>query len=325
MIDAALIARGLKLVLPDLAYGVRVDVLEAFEQALDTAIHDREKRILNQLIDNARYAREHQLPGCQDTGTVWVMLEVGPDVAISSTCFTQINAVVAQAYQVGALRKSTVFDSVFCRENRGDNTPAFTEIHLREDFEPGYVELHVMLKGAGSDNASRLAMLNPSDGVEGIERLVCEVVQEKGINACPPLVVGVGVGATFDTVAHLSKQALLRAVGVPAVTPEQAALEERLLTAVNALGIGAAGLGGLHTALAVHVETAPCHIAALPVAVNLGCSAMRAATIAIQDGEILGIKDPQSGHIASSLAELQSPQPVIKQATQTFVTQEQHS
>ena len=171
---------------------------------------------------------------------------------------------------------SVVRDALFDRANTGDNTPAFTEIATK----PGHgATLHVLLKGGGSDNASRVVMLAPGSGIEGVRKVVLDCVREKAANACPPLVVGVGVGATFDKVAGLAKHALLREIGTPAATPEHAAFESELLDAINATGIGPGALGGKATALAVHLETAPCHIAALPVAVNMGCSAMRSASI----------------------------------------------
>jgi fumarate hydratase class I/fumarate hydratase subunit alpha len=169
---------------------------------------------------------------------------------------------------------SMVRDALFDRTNTGDNTPAIVSVSLR----PGTgAEVDVMLKGGGSDNASTLAMLPPSAGVEGVRRFVLETVVAKATGACPPLVVGVAVGGTFDTVAALAKKALLREIGSPASSAQAAGLESALLAEINATGIGPAGLGGRTTALAVHIVTAPCHIAALPVAVNLGCCAMRSA------------------------------------------------
>jgi fumarate hydratase class I/fumarate hydratase subunit alpha len=186
---------------------------------------------------------------------------------------------IAAAYRVGTLRMSMVRDALFDRTNTGDNTPAILSVSLR----PGTgAEVDVMLKGGGSDNASALAMLPPSAGVEGVRRFVLETVEANATGACPPLLVGVAVGGTFDTVAGLAKGQLLREIGSPAASAEAADLEASLLSAVNATGIGPAGLGGRTTALAVHVVTAPCHIAALPVAVNLGCCAIRSAHREIQ-------------------------------------------
>jgi fumarate hydratase class I/fumarate hydratase subunit alpha len=171
---------------------------------------------------------------------------------------------------------STVCDALLDRSNRGDNGPAFVEIA----FRPGSgATVHVMLKGGGSDNASRVVMLPPSAGWNGVRDVVMAAVREKASSACPPLLIGVGVGATFDKVGTLAKKALLREIGEAPSDPRLAALEAELLDAVNETGIGAGGLGGDVTALAVHVATAPCHIAALPVAVNMGCCAVRSASI----------------------------------------------
>ncbi len=171
-------------------------------------------------------------------------------------------------------------DALFDRTNTDTNTPAFIEIvHAAR---PGIgATVHLMLKGGGSDNASRVQMLPPGAGIDGVRRVVLETVEAGATGACPPLLVGVGVGATFDKVAGLAKRALLRPIGQPPAGPSIAALEAELLAAINATGIGPAGLGGDTTALAVHVLTAPCHIAALPVAVNLGCSAVRSATFSV--------------------------------------------
>jgi fumarate hydratase class I/fumarate hydratase subunit alpha len=208
---------------------------------------------------------------------VWV--ELGSDGWSGGDLQAGIDIAVRDAYREGALRMSVVRDALGDRSNNGDNTPAFVDVTLR----PGAgATVHVMLKGGGSDNASALVMLDPSAGAEGIRRFVVETVSAKATGACPPLVVGVGVGGTFDSVGKLAKKALLRPLDTPAPSSAAALLEAELLEAINALGIGPAGLGGTTTALAVHVITAPCHIAALPVAVNLGCSAMRSVTVELQ-------------------------------------------
>ena len=198
--------------------------------------------------------------------------------------FSRVNEAVAFAYEHARLRKSVVRDALFDRANTGDNTPAFCEIHTTEEL--GVARLHVMLKGGGSDNASRVVMLTPSAGAQGIIDTVLQCVREKAANACPPLIVGVGIGATFDKVAGLAKHALMRPLGQNHPNPQTAQFEAELLSAINATGIGAGALGGCTTALGVRVETAPCHIAALPVAVNMGCSAMRRATIPLECVEL---------------------------------------
>ena len=258
-----------------LAWDLPADVQQALQEARAAETGLRGRRALDLLLANARTARDERMPLCQDTGTVWCCLEAGPDVAVAGDALAGVDEAVAAVYTGERLRKSLVADALSDRSNTGDNTPAFTELRLVE--RPG-ARLHLMLKGGGSDNASRVAMLPPSAGRQGVIDTVLACVSEKAANACPPLIVGVGVGATFDKVASLAKHALMRPVGSPAADPAAAALEGELLDAVNATGIGPAALGGRATALAVHLETAPCHIAALPVAVNMGCSALRRGT-----------------------------------------------
>lgn len=258
------------------AVTLREDVLLGLARAREAEDQPRAQSVLDCLLENARIAREDGVPLCQDTGTCWIRLEIGEELSIPGDVLSQVDDAVARAYADGRLRMSVVRDALFDRTNTGDNTPAFAEIATR----PGHgATLHVMLKGGGSDNASRVVMLAPGAGVEGVKKVILDCVREKAANACPPLVVGVGVGATFDKVAGLAKHALLREIGTPAATPEHAVFERELLDAINATGIGPGALGGKTTALAVHLETAPCHIAALPVAVNMGCSAMRSASI----------------------------------------------
>lgn len=260
------------------ATSLRPDVLAAVERAADAESDPRAQSVLHQILENARIAQRDDVPLCQDTGTVWVCLEVGEELSIPSNIFSQVNDAVARAYADGKLRMSLVHDALLNRSNTNANTPAFCELA----FRPGKgASLHVMLKGGGSDNASRVVMLPPGSGREGIKREVLACVREKAANACPPLIIGVGIGATFDKVAGLAKHALLRPVGTPAENIEVAQFESELLEAVNALGIGPAALGGNVTALAVQVETAPCHIAALPIAINMGCCAMRSKSITL--------------------------------------------
>lgn len=265
---------------------LRADCAQAIESAWMRAMSEdgseREALVLDDIRQNAAIAQNADVPLCQDTGSVWVCLEAGADALIPADIFSGVDEAVAQAYEQGGLRMSMVRDALFDRTNTGDNTPAFCEVRLTQGRG---AKLHVMLKGGGSDNASRLVMLAPGEGREGVARVVLEAVREKAANACPPLVVGVGVGGTFDKVAGLSKRALLRPVGSPAESARAAAFEEELLDAINATGIGPAALGGACTALAVHLLTAPCHIAALPVAVNMGCCAMRTASFILMDEE----------------------------------------
>ncbi|MBQ9001648.1 MAG: fumarate hydratase [Eggerthellaceae bacterium] len=269
------VAATLRRALPQLAFELPDDIRLALEAARAREESPRASEALRLLVENARIAGEDRVAICQDTGSVWVCLEIGPDVAVTGDVLDGVNAAVAEAYTACNLRKSLVRNAVFDRTNTADNTPAFAEIHT--SAQPG-ARLHVMCKGGGSDNASRVVMLAPSAGREGVVDAVVACVREKAANACPPLLIGVGVGATFDKVAGLAKMALMRPVGSPAPDERTAAFESELLAAVNATGIGAAALGGATTALAVHVNTAPCHIAALPLAINMGCSAMRRGT-----------------------------------------------
>ena len=276
-LDAEAVGEAVYDAIRQCAVTLRPDFRKAVEAAREEAAPEsREAGVLDRILENARIGATDGVPICQDTGSVWVCLEVGESLAVPGNIFSRVNDAVARAYTDGRLRMSLVRDALFDRANTGDNTPAFCELKL----VPGAsATLHVLLKGGGSDNASRVVMLPPGAGADGVRRVVLDCVREKAANACPPLVIGLGVGATFDKVAGLAKHALLREVGSSAASAEAAAFEEELLAEVNALCIGPAALGGAPTALAVHLETAPCHIAALPVAVNMGCCAMRSASV----------------------------------------------
>lgn len=276
-LDAETVGEAVYDAIRQCAVTLRPDFRKAVEAAREEAAPEsREAGVLDRILENARIGATDGVPICQDTGSVWVCLEVGESLAVPGNIFSRVNDAVARAYTDGRLRMSLVRDALFDRANTGDNTPAFCELKLVPGDD---ATLHVLLKGGGSDNASRVVMLPPGAGADGVRRVVLDCVREKAANACPPLVIGLGVGATFDKVAGLAKHALLREVGSSAASAEAAAFEEELLAEVNALGIGPAALGGAPTALAVHLETAPCHIAALPVAVNMGCCAMRSASV----------------------------------------------
>lgn len=280
MLPSASIAEAVRVAIPRAAYSLREDFLQALRVAEQRERSPRGRAVLAQLLENAAIARDDAVPVCQDTGTVWVRVELGEDECVCGDLQTAIDAAVAEAYRDAKLRMSVVHDALLDRTNSGDNTPAFVEIAL--GVRPGTgATVHVMLKGGGSDNASRVEMLPPGAGIAGVRRVVMEAVETKATGACPPLLVGVGVGTTFDKVGGLAKKALLRRIGTPPSDPRLAEFEAELLAAINATGIGPAGLGGDTTALAVHVATAPCHIAALPVAVNLGCSAVRSVTVEV--------------------------------------------
>lgn len=269
------VTAAVKEMLPRLAFELPGDISDALVAAREIETNPQGATALDLLIENFGIAARDRVAICQDTGYVWCCLEIGPDVACAGDALAGVNAAVAQVYTDCDLRKSLVADAVFNRTNTNDNTPAFCEVKLSE--RPG-ARLHLMAKGGGSDNASRVVMLAPGAGKQGVIDVVLNCVKEKAANACPPLIVGVGIGSTFDKVAGLAKQALMRPLDVPAQDPDVAVFEEELLQSINDLGIGPAALGGTTTALAVHVETAACHIAALPVAVNLGCSALRRMT-----------------------------------------------
>ncbi len=276
------VADAVEKCIPAIATQLRGDVRVGIERALESESSERARSILQMMIENDDIARADHVPICQDTGTVWVYLEVGVEEQLPANIFSEVDGAVARAYEMGKLRKSLLADAFFDRSNTGDNTPAFVQV----GFRPGRgATLHVMLKGGGSDNASRVVMLPPGAGYEGIKAEVLACVREKGSAACPPLVIGIGIGATFDKVGGLAKQALLRRVDKQHADPKVRQLEEELLREVNATGVGPAGLGGDTTALAVKVNTAACHIAALPLAINMGCCAMRSASMELAGGD----------------------------------------
>lgn len=247
------------------------DVLEAFERAIDQEASPTGKDILEKLIENARIAREEKIPICQDTGFAVVFVELGQEVhLVGGDLKEAINEGVRQGYQEGYLRKSICHP--FTRKNTGDNTPAI--IHV--EMVPGDgLRLIVAPKGGGSENMSRVTMLTPAAGIQGVKDFIVQRVKESVANPCPPTIVGVGVGGTFEMAALLAKKALLRPLSSPNPDPELANLEDELLEEINGLGIGPQGLGGRITSLAVHVNIMPCHIASLPVAVNIQCHAAR--------------------------------------------------
>lgn len=248
------------------------DMVQAMKQAKDREESDLGRKILGQLADNLKIAGEEMIPICQDTGMAVFFAEIGQDVHLVGNYIEDaVNEGVRQGYEEGYLRKSVVGDPIF-RENTGDNTPAV--IHC--SIVPGTkVKLTFAPKGFGSENMSRIFMLKPADGIEGVKDAILTAVGDAGPNACPPLVVGVGIGGTFEKCAVLAKKALTRPVGTCSDIPYVAELEQEMLDKINALGIGPGGLGGNTTALAVHIDTYPTHIAGLPVAVNICCHVNR--------------------------------------------------
>jgi len=260
----------------DLCIRAATELPQEVLDALDRAIAEEESplavEVLQQLKANAALARQTGLPLCSDTGMAVIFAELGQDCHVVGGDFNQaIHEGVRRGYREGFLRPSIV-EGPLRRVNTGDNTPAV--IHL--DLVPGdRLKLTVITKGFGCENMSALRMLTPADGVAGIRRVVVETVEQAGGNPCPPLVVGVGVGGTFDHCAYLAKRAVFRPLGSAHPDPRTAALERELLQAINALGIGPQAMGGRTTALAVHIESHPGHIASLPVAVNLQCHSHR--------------------------------------------------
>jgi fumarate hydratase subunit alpha len=270
------IQEALETLLTEAVYRLPPDYLVALVHARDHEVSELGRSILTTLVDNARYAESEAIPTCQDTGMVIVHLAVGQEVHFIGGDVSQAaQDAVRQAYQ--GLRKSVVSDPLL-RKNTGDNTPPI--IHY--ELVPGdQVRMTVLMKGFGAEMMSALRMLTPAAGVEGVKKFVIDTVAAAGPNACPPLIVGVGVGSSFDGVALLAKKALMRPIGQLNPLPHLAELEAELLSTINDLGIGPQGLGGRFTALAVHIESYPTHIAALPVAVNFNCSAPRRATIVL--------------------------------------------
>ena len=251
------------------------DMRRSIENARNEEKWDTARGILDKIIENYNIADEKFVPICQDTGVCCVFLKIGTDVHIEGDLIEAVNEGVRRGYRDGYLRKSVVGDPLR-RVNTGDNTPAM----LYTELVPGdKLELTVAPKGFGSENMSKLAMLKPSDGVQGVKDFVVKTVEEAGPNPCPPIVVGVGIGGTFDKAALLAKKALMRSTDERNKDEYYAALEAELLDRINALGIGPQGFGGRTTALAVNIETMPTHIAGLPVAVNINCHVTRHRTV----------------------------------------------
>lgn len=265
--EVAKLCQTANFVLPD-------DIRTAIEAACLAEESLAGRAVLSELLDNARIAAGRRLAICQDTGMVVIFIEIGQDVRITGGNLAEaIQTGVALGYRDGYLRASVVNDPLL-RQNTGDNTPAI--IHY--DIVPGeFLRIIVAPKGFGSENMSAVRMLNPSDGLTAVRQFVLETVSLAGPNACPPVIIGLGLGGTLEKAAILAKKALLRPVGSHNSQPHLASLEAGLLTSVNNLGIGPAGLGGRITALAIHIESFPTHIASLPVVLNMSCHATRHA------------------------------------------------
>lgn len=271
-VDTKIITENVKEMCIEANHYLSKDMDKALKDATASEKSELGKKILNQLQENLKIADEEMIPICQDTGMAVIFLEVGQDVHFEGMAIEDaVNEGVRQGYTEGYLRKSVVGDPII-RENTKDNTPAV--IHY--SIVPGNkVKITLAPKGFGSENMSRVFMLKPADGIEGVKNAILTAVKDAGPNACPPMVVGVGVGGTFEKCAILAKKALTRPVGEHSAIPYVRELEEEMLTKINQLGIGPGGLGGTTTALAVNVNTYATHIAGLPVAVNICCHVNR--------------------------------------------------
>ncbi len=272
-IDCARVIETVARLFQEANFDLGEDVLDALKRARDKEESPLGRQVLDQILENASIAKGEKIPICQDCGTAVVFLKLGQDVHITGgDLYTAVEEGVRQGYSEGYLRKSIVSQPFSARANTKDNTPAV--IHL-EMVRGDRLKITVMPKGGGSENMSRLGMLTPAKGRQGVIDFVVRSVLEAGSNPCPPVIVGVGIGGTADKATILAKKALLRKIGEPHADPEMAELEREILERVNSLGIGPEGFGGRTTALAVHAEVFPTHIAMLPVAVNLQCHAAR--------------------------------------------------
>ncbi|CUQ25319.1 fumarate hydratase [Clostridium baratii] len=254
-------------------YYISDDIKEELINSNNKEKFEIAKEVLSKIIENDDIAKKEDMPICQDTGMACIFLEIGQDVHfVDGSLEEAINEGVRRGYKDGYLRKSIVKDPVLNRVNTKDNTPAIIYYNIVDGDK---VKITVSPKGFGSENMSKIAMLKPSDGIEGVKKFILKTVEEAGPNPCPPMVVGVGIGGTFDKVALLAKKALLRPINERNKNEDYAKLEEELLKDINSLGIGPQGFGGLTTALGINIETYPTHIAGMPVAVNISCHVTR--------------------------------------------------
>jgi fumarate hydratase subunit alpha len=272
-IDVKEITKTVSRLCQDANFFLSEDVLAALKKARKEEESPIAQQTLDQILNNAKLAKDEQIAMCQDCGATVVYLEVGQEVHFTGgDVYKAINDGVKDGYEKGYLRKSMVNKPYSARINTKDNTPAI----IHTDIIPGdKVKITVVTKGGGSENMSQLHMLTPADGRQGIIDRVVKAVEDAGSNPCPPLIIGVGIGGTAERTMELAKKALLRKVGEPNPDPEYAELEKELLKRINALGIGTQGFGGRITALAVHVETFPAHIASMPLAINMQCHSAR--------------------------------------------------
>ena len=272
-IDCEIITENIKKLCIEANYYLPEDVETRICNCIEKEPFEIAKETLKNIKDNFEISKQGVFPICQDTGMACVFVEIGQDVHIVNGCLEEaINEGVRQGYEEGYLRKSIVDDAVFTRINTKDNTPAVISYKI----VPGdNLKLIVVPKGFGSENMSKIKMLKPSDGIEAIKQFVIDTVEQAGPNACPPLIIGVGIGGNFEKVALLAKKAMIRKIGTKNKDERYAKLEEELLNKINKLGIGPAGYGGKTTALALNIENFPTHIAGLPVAVCICCHVAR--------------------------------------------------
>ncbi len=273
-IQAAEISKAIEQLIYEASYVISPDIECAVKEGAKKETNPTSRDVLEQLAENYRIAREERVAICQDTGMAVVFAEIGQEVHINGSFEDAINEGVRTAYREGYLRKSVVSEPLFDRVNTKDNTPAVIHTRLVEGDK---IHLFVTPKGFGSENMSRIKLFPPAAGVQGVKEFIIDTVREAGPNPCPPVIVGVGIGGTFEVAAMTAKRMTAREVGSHNADPRYAALEEELLTEINKLGIGPAGIGGATTALAVNIEYKPTHIASLPVAVNMCCHCARHA------------------------------------------------
>lgn len=278
-IKADEVTAAVKKLFMDCNYFIGSDIMNALETACKNEQSPVGKSVLSQIIENDKIAAKEEIPLCQDTGMAVLFVEYGDKVVIEDGNFDEaVNEGVRQAYEEGCLRKSVVSDPVFDRVNTRDNTPAI--IHTKI-VSGNKIKITAGGKGFGSENMSAIRMLTPSYGVEGVKQFILDTVFKAGPNPCPPIVVGVGIGGTFERAAQLAKKATFRPINTKNEDERYAALEDELLTEINKMGFGPAGLGGNTTAIGVNIETSPTHIAGMPVAVNICCHAARHACTTI--------------------------------------------
>ncbi len=272
-VSASVITDTVKKLFMDMNYFIGEDILTALKNAEETEISPTGKNVLSQLIENHKIAKEEEVPICQDTGMAVLFVEYGDKVVIGGGSFEEaVQEGVRRAYIDGYLRRSVVTDPVFDRVNTKDNTPAIIYTSIVSGDK---IKILAGCKGFGSENMSAIKMLTPSAGIEGVKKFILDSVRYAGPNPCPPIVVGVGIGGTFEKAAMLAKKATLRPINTENPDERYAELERELLAEINQMGFGPAGLGGLNTAIGVNIETFPTHIAGMPVAVNICCHAAR--------------------------------------------------